>query len=104
MVCMKKILVTFTATLVLIATFSLGWLCKPDSPKPQIAYGKIFESASSWCEKRISELPPGDQNRAFFERSLEDIENRNIRWSIETPTGLHYSLLADFAEAWDNRS
>lgn len=74
------------------------------NPTPRVARGEIFNNAAAWCKLRISELPPGDGNRTVFEQSLRDIKNRNVRWSIDDPSGIHYTLMVDFAKAWQDRS
>jgi hypothetical protein len=69
-------------------------------PFPTAVEPLAYENAAAWCEKRIVELPPGDRNRRFFEISLRDIHSRNIRYDIDTPSGLHINLLMDFSKAW----
>ena len=62
---------------------------------------KDIEDCRSWCVKRLEELfPVPDPNCVFFLNAYEDMNNNNIRYSINDPHGLHFSLVLVFAKAW----
>ena len=55
--------------------------------------------AKMWSERRRTELDPSDKNYEFFGWVLEDLKKNHLRYSINEPSGTHYSLILDFAKA-----
>lgn len=55
--------------------------------------------ARVWAERRRSELNPSDGNYRYFGWVLEDLQTNRLRYSINEPSGTHYSLILDFAKA-----
>lgn len=101
---MRTKVVFLLVSSMLMASFFTAFIMHSARQIPAVANDPVYEKATLWCMTRIDELPPGDSNRKFFELALRDIIDRNIRWDIEKPNGLHYTLLVSFATAWDNRS
>jgi hypothetical protein len=59
------------------------------------------EKAKNWCRYM---MPRSDsENREFFRQALVDLNNGNIRYSIDTPTGLHINVVRAFAAAWEKQ-
>jgi murein DD-endopeptidase MepM/ murein hydrolase activator NlpD len=60
--------------------------------------------AISWCRMRINELPASDRNAEYFRSNMEDLSKNNVRYSINEPSGTHFSLILIYAQAWRARS
>jgi murein DD-endopeptidase MepM/ murein hydrolase activator NlpD len=73
-----------------------------------------LQSAQLWCEfwgpikgasdesYFIGEDQVTDKDEAeFFRYAADKLQSRDIRYSIDTPHGLHYDLVLHFARAWN---
>jgi len=60
--------------------------------------------AISWCRMRINELPASDRNAEYFRSNMEDLSKNNVRYSINEPSGTHFSLILIYAQAWRARN
>lgn len=71
---------------------------KADVNKSSVSTQTDTENAKNWC---LYMMPLSDSvNREFFYQALVDLNHGNIRYSIETPSGLHIDVLRAFAVAW----
>ena len=61
----------------------------------------VLEHAKLWCKLQIAN---GNLQGGYFEYAVQKIDKKNIRWSINDPDGLHYSMIFAFANAWEKQS
>jgi len=59
-----------------------------------------INDAIYWCDKRMIELPPVDENFRHFQYTKEDLRSGKLRFSIYEPSGTHYTSVLCFAQAW----
>ena len=88
---MKKLLVI---TGLILAAFIAG---RTSVTQPQVAENRVYTQAWRWCQERIYHGDDPD----YFTMAAEQIKRREIRWSINDPSGLHYEMLIAFADAMD---
>ena len=78
-------------------------------PEQKIFYlsSDDLSHAKSWCEKRIKELalaPQYYEDLMYFKYSVKDLSAHNIRYSNNTPNGMHAKVILVFAAAWEKYS
>jgi hypothetical protein len=56
-------------------------------------------NAEQWCQYMTRQSDA--INVRFFRESIEDLRNRDIRYSVAEPKGLHYEVVLAFAKAWE---
>lgn len=53
-----------------------------------------------WCEQRQRELSASDPNAIHFGYAKDDLQKGHVRYSIDEPTGTHFTSIFVYAEAW----
>jgi hypothetical protein len=56
-------------------------------------------NAEKWCQRMY--LESDAINVGFFRDCIEDLLNRDIRYSVAEPKGIHYEVVLAFAKAWE---
>ncbi len=90
----KKVLKLLILVSIVTVAFIGGRLT---TPQPQVADNAVYEKAWHWCDEQAFK----GHDVAFFELAKKQIRARQIRWSINDSSGLHYSLLVLFAKSYD---